>query len=261
MRDGYLRYFNRLNEESKISIQRIQIEQDSAKSFHDFEDFSGIDYNRAGVALLEIVTLPEITHPTDAKIVVRELQETLKHLNISQANMDEGNMRWDLNISLKHKTDPTKQGCRVELKNVQGIKFVERAIECEIIRQAELLDSGQFFQLQTRRYDVKSDSTVLLREKEEDLDYRFMYDPDLPSYFVSPELIKSIESEIDLIPFDYKKKLIEIYQLSVEQVQYMYSLPELVEYFKSLWKQLKGIADPQLVYFWIFTVFVGNWSK
>ena len=261
MKDGYLRYFNRMNEETKINLQRIQIEQDSAKSFHDFEEYSGIDYNRAGVALLEIVTYPEITHPTDAKIIVRELQETLKLLNISQANMDEGQMRCDLNISLKHKTDHAIQGNRVELKNVQGVRFVERAIECEILRQAELLDLGQNFPIQTRRYDVKSDSTVLLREKEADLDYRFMYDPDLPSYFISPQLIKSIESEIGLIPFDYKKKLIEKYQLSVEQVQYMYSLPELVDYFKILCEKLKGIADAQLVYFWIFTIFVGNWSK
>lgn len=143
-------------------------------------------------------------------------------------------MRCDLNISLRHKSDPKKQGNRVELKNVQGVKFVEKAIECEMLRQAELLEAGEDVPLQTRRYDVKTDQTVLLREKEQDLDYRFMYDPDLPSYYISPELIKSVESEIDLIPFDYKKKLKETYDLTVEQVQFMYSHPELVDYFKSL---------------------------
>lgn len=93
MRNGYLRFFNRHDEEAKIGIDRIQIEQDSARSFHDFKYYSGIDYNRAGSALLEIVTFPEVTHPADGKIVVRELQETLKLLNISLANMEEGQMR------------------------------------------------------------------------------------------------------------------------------------------------------------------------
>lgn len=253
-----MRYFNRLNEEQIINIDRIQIEQDSAKSFHDFENFSGLDYNRAGVALLEIVTLPEITHPTDAKIIVRELQETLKHLNISLANMDEGQMRCDLNISLKHKTDPKIAGNRVEIKNVQGVKFVERAIECEIIRQAELLDAGEHFSIQTRRYDVKLDQTILLREKEEDLDYRFMYDPDLPRYFVSPELIRQVEAGLDLVPFDFKKRLIAEYDLTVEQVQNMYAYPELVEYYKRLCRSLQGLATSQQVYTWLFIVFLGN---
>jgi aspartyl-tRNA(Asn)/glutamyl-tRNA(Gln) amidotransferase subunit B len=204
MRNGYLRFFNRHDEETKIGIDRIQIEQDSARSFHDFKYYSGIDYNRAGSALLEIVTYPEITHPADGKIVIRELQETLKLLNISLANMEEGQMRCDVNISLTHKTDPLIKGSRVEIKNVQGVRFVEKAIEAELIRQAKLLDSGHEVAQQTRRYDVKNDKTVLLREKEQDLDYRFMYDPDLPSYFVSPELIKSVENDLDLIPFDIK---------------------------------------------------------
>lgn len=238
MQNGVLRYYNRLNQESTIGIERIQIEQDSAKSFHDFEDYSGIDYNRAGVALLEIVTRPDITHPTDAKLVIRELQETLKYLNISLANMEEGQMRCDLNISIAHysqdsqEPDPAKQGNRVELKNVQGVKFVEKAIECEILRQAEALETGNPVPMQTRRYDAKNDQTILLREKEEDLDYRFMYDPDLPSYSIAEEMIKSMQAEIGLIPFDHKKELINKYNLTVEQAQFMFSLPEMLEYFE-----------------------------
>lgn len=261
MQNGFLRYYNRFNQEQKIGIERIQIEQDSARSFHDFKEYSGIDYNRAGAALLEIVTLPQVTHPTDGKIVVRELQETLKYLGISHANMEEGQMRCDLNISLSHKTDPEKRGNRVELKNVQGVKFVEKAIEAEIIRQAELLDRNEYFPIQTRRYDVRTDTTVLLREKEEDLDYRFMYDPDLPSYFISPSLISSVENDLDLVPFDFKKQLVAKYDLSVEQVQFMYSLPELVSYYESVVQKLSEVATPQLIYNWIFSVFIGNLQK
>jgi len=138
---------------------------------------------------------------------------------------------------------------------------VEKAMESEIIRQAEMLDRGESVVLQTRRYDVKKDTTVLLRKKEKDLDYRFMYDPDLPSYFISPEMIKSAEKSLDLVPFDLKKQLKEEFSLTVEQVQFMYSLPELVDYFKSLCSNLGSNVDPQLVYNWIFIIFTGNWSK
>lgn len=234
MENGYLKFYNRFNEETKIGIERIQIEQDSAKSFHDFNNYSGIDYNRAGAALLEIVTFPEISHPTDAKIVIRELQETLRYLNISLANMEEGQMRCDVNISLSHKTDKQKFGERVELKNLQGVKFVEKAIESEIVRQANLIESGEGVHFQTRRYDVTKNETVLLREKDKDLDYRFMYDPDLPSYFISPNLIQSVEKSLGLVPFDLKKQLKETYGLTVEQAQFMFSHPRLVEYFKEV---------------------------
>ena len=261
MENGYLRYFDRFDRESKIRIDRIQMEQDSAKSFHDFSYYSGIDYNRAGAALLEIVTFPEITHPTDGKIVVREIQETLKFLGISLANMEEGQMRCDINISLTHKTNPGIFGERVEIKNVQGVKFVEKAIESEILRQAELLWTEKQVFHQTRRYDVVKDKTVLLREKEDDLDYRFMYDPDLPSYYISPELMDSVEEEVGIIPFDHKKQLKEMYDLEVDQVQFMFSHPDLLVYFEKLCSDLKEIAAPSLIYNWIFQVFIGNWSK
>merc|ERR1712032_1489256 len=115
------------------------MEQDSAKSFHDDAAASLIDFNRAGMPLLEIVTFPEIDHPTDGKLALKELQDTLKDLNISEANMEEGQMRCDVNVSLRDTVDPAVVGNRVEVKNVLGIRFVEKAIEYEIRRQAQLL--------------------------------------------------------------------------------------------------------------------------
>ncbi|CAI2359841.1 unnamed protein product [Moneuplotes crassus] len=261
MENGYLRFYNRLKKEDKIGIERIQIEQDSAKSFHDFHNYSGIDYNRAGSALLEIVTFPEIHHPIDARIVVRELQETLKYLNISTANMEEGQMRCDVNISLRHRFDSEKFGNRVELKNLQGIKFIEKAIESEIVRQATIIDSGGYVPLQTRRYDVDKNETILLREKEDDLDYRFMYDPDLPSYFITPEMISEAEEQISSVPFDEKKKLSDKFGLTVDQAQTVFSYPELYDYFMETLIQLNEIVDPQLVYNYIFSIFIGNCTK
>lgn len=261
MENGTLKFFNRLKKETSIEIDRIQIEQDSAKSFHDFQNYSGIDYNRAGSALLEIVTFPQIHHPTDAKIVVRELQETLKYLDISLANMEEGQMRWDVNISLRHKYDCEKFGNRVELKNLQGIKFIEKAIESEIIRQAKIINSGGKIPTQTRRYDVEGNETILLREKEDDLDYRFMYDPDLPSYFITPEMIQKAQDSLGSLPFEEKKSLIEDFNLTVDQAQTVFSDLGLYEYFLTVCKHTEGIADPQLIYNWIFSIFTGNWSK
>ena len=160
------------------------MEQDSAKSFHDDPMVSYIDYNRAGMPLLEIVTDPEIANPEDGKLAIKELQDMLKALKISEANMEEGQMRCDINISLKQKNDGA-QGERVELKNVLGIRFIEKAIEHEVRRHAKLLSSGRKINKETRRYDAVNDRTILLRSKEEDIDYRFLVDPDLPRFSIS----------------------------------------------------------------------------
>jgi len=118
------------------------MEQDSAKSFHDDPSVSYIDFNRAGMPLLEIVTNPDITNPEDGKLAIKELQDTLKALGISNANMEEGQMRCDVNISLKQKSTGL-QGERVELKNVLGIRFIEKAIEHEVRRHALMLAEGR----------------------------------------------------------------------------------------------------------------------
>ena len=138
MQNGSLKFFNRNNDPGSLRIQRIQIEQDTARSFHDNPKFTYLDFNRAGMPLLEIVTEPEIYHPSDGKLAVKEIQELLKSLDISEANMEEGQMRCDVNISL-FKKDGELQGKRVEVKNVMGIRFVEKAIEYEMRRHAEIL--------------------------------------------------------------------------------------------------------------------------
>jgi len=139
MQGGKLKYFNRFGKPSELGIERIQMEQDTARSFHDDSKLVYLDFNRAGMPLLEIVTEPHIHHPTDGKLAIKELQDMLKALSISDANMEEGQMRCDVNISL-HRGDVS--GNRVEIKNVMGIRFVEKAIEYEIKRHANLLAKG-----------------------------------------------------------------------------------------------------------------------
>ena len=169
------------------------MEQDSAKSFHDDAKVSYIDFNRAGMPLLEIVTEPEIYHPEDGKLAIKELQDTLKALGISEANMEEGQMRCDVNISLFHKDSQT-QGERVEIKNVLGIRFIEKAIEFEIARQSKMLKEGDTIIMETRRYDAANDVTISMRSKEDDVDYRFLVDPDLPIIRVDQKRIDKIKT-------------------------------------------------------------------
>lgn len=131
MQGGFLNFFNRFGEPAQLAITRVQMEQDTARSFHEDPTLVYLDYNRAGMPLLEIVTEPHIDHPADGKLAVKEMQDMLKALHISEANMEEGQMRCDVNISLY------KEGFignRVEIKNVLGIRFVEKAIEFEIKR-------------------------------------------------------------------------------------------------------------------------------
>ena len=131
MQNGRLDYFKGSGEQASLSIQRIQIEQDSAKSFHEDPEVSYIDFNRAGMPLIEIVTEPEIESAEDGKLAVKELQELLRSLDISEANMEEGQMRCDVNISLECKKTG-EQANRVEIKNVLGIRFIEKVIDHEV---------------------------------------------------------------------------------------------------------------------------------
>jgi aspartyl-tRNA(Asn)/glutamyl-tRNA(Gln) amidotransferase subunit B len=183
------------------------MEQDTAKSYHDRPDLVFLDFNRAGMPLLEIVTYPEIYHPTDGKLAIKELQDTLKALNISDANMEEGQMRCDVNISL-HRGDVS--GNRVEIKNVMGIRFVEKAIEFEIKRQAALLKDGLMPEFETRRYDAVNDKTISLRSKNDNLDYRFIREPDLPYFKINPLRVAAIKEILDKkkLPFDQKMDMI-----------------------------------------------------
>ena len=176
MLDGRLFFYDYKENENHILVERIQMEQDTAKSINKGNKVL-IDYNRAGMPLLEIVTHPTVTHPNDAKLIVRELQELLKTLGISEAKIENGQLRVDVNLSVQGEKNESH---RVDIKNVGGSKNVERAVEHEYRRHISMLSKGEIPLPETRRYEPDHDRTVTLRLKEEEPDYRYFQDPDLP---------------------------------------------------------------------------------
>ena len=202
MLDGRLFFYDYKENENHILIERIQMEQDTAKSIYKGDKVL-IDYNRAGMPLLEIVTRHQHTHPNDAKLIVRELQELLKSLGISDAQIENGQLRVDVNISVQGEK---YESPRVEIKNVAGSKNVERAVEFEYRRHIEMLSRGEIPLPETRRYEADMDRTITLRVKEEEPDYRFFQDPDLPQITVTNERISKIHGILGEIPFDVKKR-------------------------------------------------------
>ena len=162
-----------------IGITRAHLEEDAGKSLHeDFENQTAVDLNRAGTPLLEIVSEPELSSAQEAVAYLKRIHSIIRYLEISDGNMAEGSMRCDVNVSLRKKGDKNL-GVRTETKNVNSFKFVERAIQYEIKRQKEVLESGKKIEQETRLYDPRSDQTKSMRSKEFANDYRYFPEPDL----------------------------------------------------------------------------------
>ena len=182
----------------KIEILEMHIEEDTCKSTHRGNK-TLLDFNRAGVPLIEIVTKPCIATAEEAKLYLEKLKELLFYSDISDCKMEEGSMRADANVSIrKNESDP--YGTKCEIKNIGSISNVGISIEKEIIRQAELLDKGETFQEQTRRYDDKLGNTVLMRVKETGNDYRYFPEPDIPYLYVTDEMIEEVKKTIPMLP-------------------------------------------------------------
>jgi aspartyl-tRNA(Asn)/glutamyl-tRNA(Gln) amidotransferase subunit B len=183
-----------------IQLNRIHLEEDAGKSIHDLDDqYTCIDLNRAGTPLIEIVTEPDIFSAEEAYQYVTEIRKLVRWLGICDGNMEEGSLRCDANISLKPK-GTSKLGTRVEVKNVNSIRNVKKAIEFEVERLASILDAGKSVQQQTRSFDASNDTTFAIRDKEEANDYRYFPDPDLAPFHLTESFIKSIEAELPVLP-------------------------------------------------------------
>ncbi len=191
----------------KIYIEEMHIEEDTCKSTHR-QDKTLLDFNRAGVPLIEIVTKPCIESSEEAKKYLEKLKELLYYCDISDCKMEEGSMRADANVSLrKNETDPL--GTKVEIKNIGSISNVGVSIEKEILRQTKLLDNGEKFKEQTRRYDDKLGDTVLMRVKETGNDYRYFPEPDIPFIYVTDDMIEQVKKTIPMLPEERINKYIE----------------------------------------------------
>ena len=217
----------------KIGITRLHLEQDAGKSVHDIEPTkSYIDLNRSGVALMEIVSEPDIRSAEEAQEYVKKLKSILRYIGTCDGNMEEGSLRCDVNISVRKKGD--ELGTRAEIKNVNSIKSIGQAIDYEFERQTEIINSGGKVDQETRLFDEKKGETRSMRSKEEAHDYRYFPDPDLPPLEFSDDWIDEIKKNLPELPDVKKENLIDEYKISSYDASILVSDKNNVEFFDKI---------------------------
>ena len=220
--------------EKKVKLNRIHIEEDAGKSIHDIdEDYTCIDLNRAGMPLLEIVTEPDLHSADEAYTYLTELRKLVRWIGVCDGNMEEGSMRCDANISIRL-TGETKLNTRVEVKNLNSIRNVKKAIEAEVERLIELTENNQPVIQQTRSFDADSNTTFALRNKEEADDYRYFPEPDLPPFFISEKYIQEVKEAMPGLPAPLQKKYTDQYKLSAYDAGIICSDKEDADFFEQL---------------------------
>ncbi len=206
--NGYLTVVLASGEERRIGINRIHLEEDAGKSMHDqHPSFSYVDLNRAGVPLIEIVTEPDIRSAEEASALLTEIRQLVRHLNVSDGNMEEGSLRCDANISIRPKGS-TEFGTRCEVKNLNSIRNVRRAMEFEYARQVEVTANGGKIIQSTLNFDADKGTTSPMRSKEEANDYRYFPDPDLQPLEISDSWLSEIKSAMPALPQELAKQLV-----------------------------------------------------
>ena len=220
--------------EKNVKLNRIHMEEDAGKSIHDIdEDYTCIDLNRAGMPLLEIVTEPNLHSSDEAYTYLTELRKLIRWIGVCDGNMEEGSMRCDANISIRLKGE-TKLNTRVEVKNINSIRNVKKAIEAEVDRLIELTENNEPVIQQTRGFDADSNTTFALRSKEEADDYRYFPEPDLPPFFISEKYIQDVNNTMPALPDALQKKYSEEYKLSAYDAAVICSDKEDADFFEQL---------------------------
>lgn len=221
----------------RIGITRAHLEEDAGKSLHEnFDNQTGIDLNRAGTPLLEIVSEPDMRSPEEAVAYLKTLHTLVRYLDISDGNMQEGSFRCDANVSIRPLGQETL-GTRTELKNINSFRFVDQAIRYEVERQIDLLESGQTVKQQTRLYDPQKNETRAMREKEEANDYRYFPDPDLLPVVLEDAFIESVQKALPELPEEKCQRFQELYHLKPYDAQFLTQTRELAEFFEQALEQ------------------------
>ncbi|MGI8739439.1 MAG: Asp-tRNA(Asn)/Glu-tRNA(Gln) amidotransferase subunit GatB [Gammaproteobacteria bacterium] len=232
-----------------IGVTRAHLEEDAGKSLHeDFQAMTGIDLNRAGTPLLEIVSEPDMRSAREAVAYMKKLHMLVRYLKICDGNMQEGSFRCDANVSVRP-VGEKKLGTRAELKNLNSFRFVERAIDFEIERQIELLEGGGSVVQETRLYDPGRDETRSMRDKEEANDYRYFPDPDLLPLEIDSALIESVRVDLPELPDAKKERFIHDFGLSAYDASVLTSTRELAAYYEDVVRELDG--SPKLAANWV----------
>lgn len=246
-------------ETKRIGITRAHLEEDAGKSLHeDFQGLSGIDLNRAGTPLLEIVSEPDMRSAKEAVAYMRKLHELVRYLEICDGNMQEGSFRCDANVSVRPRGQK-EFGTRAEIKNINSFKFVEKAINYEIERHIDVLEGGGKITQETRLYDANKDETRSMRSKEEANDYRYFPDPDLLPVVVEESLKTEIRASLPELPEAKKQRFIAQYAQDEESAATLTSSRELADYYEALVKAA-GI-EPKLCTNWLTGDVLGALNK
>jgi aspartyl-tRNA(Asn)/glutamyl-tRNA(Gln) amidotransferase subunit B len=235
----------------KVRITRLHLEEDAGKNVHeglpDVDRYSYIDLNRAGTPLAEIVTEPDFRSSWQAYDYVNHVRQALQWVGASDADMEKGNLRCEANVSVRRIGDESF-GTKVELKNLNSVRFMQRAIEFEIERQIELIESGGRVSQETRLWDERAACTRVMRSKEEAHDYRYFPEPDLPPLAISKELIESVRQSMPELPDVRRQRLMEEYDLSYNDAAQLTSNRALADYYE---QAAKSTGDPRAAANWI----------
>ncbi len=235
--------------EKRIGITRAHLEEDAGKSVHEgFDASSGIDLNRAGTPLLEIVSEPDLRSAQEAAAYMRKMHTIVRYLGISDGNMQEGSFRCDANVSVRRRGDEAF-GTRTEIKNLNSFRFIERAIRFEIERQIELIEDGGAVEQETRLYDAALDETRPMRSKEEANDYRYFPDPDLLPVEISDEYIESLRRQLPELPDARRRRLVDDFGLKADDADLLAGSRALADFYEEAAEATE--AAPQLVANWV----------
>jgi len=230
-----------------IGIERLHLEQDAGKSIHDLDPSNTyVDLNRSGVALMEIVSKPDLRSPDEVNAYVKKVRSIMRYLGTCDGNMQEGSLRADVNVSVRKEGDK-ELGTRCEIKNVNSIKFMQMAIAYEAQRQVELLESGKSIDQETRLFDTKKNETRSMRSKEDAHDYRYFPDPDLLPLNLDKKLIENIKKNLPELPDQKKERFIKDYSLNAYEANVLVSEKEISDYFEEVVKN----SDIKLAKNWI----------
>tara|TARA_B100000927_G_scaffold288178_1_gene282343 strand:+ start:190 stop:1656 length:1467 start_codon:yes stop_codon:yes gene_type:complete len=231
----------------EVGIERLHLEQDAGKSIHDIDpNNTFVDLNRSGVALMEIVSKPDLRSPDEVNAYIKKLRSIMRYLGTCDGNMQEGSLRADVNVSVR-KLGSKDFGTRCEIKNVNSIKFMQQAIVYEANRQIDLVEDGKEIDQETRLFDTKKNETRSMRSKEDAHDYRYFPDPDLLPLEVSDDYINQLKNEIPELPDEKKKRFIEKFELSSYEANILVSDIETSKYFEEVIKN----SDVKLATNWI----------
>ena len=246
--NGVLKITTNSGKEASVGIERIQIEEDTAKSIHTASE-TLLNYNRASVPLIEIISKPEIKNAEEAYAYLNTLKDRLKYTKVSDVSMELGSLRCDANVSVRKKGE-TKLGTRTETKNLNSFKAVVKAIEYETNRQIEVLENGERVVQETRLWDEENAVTKPMRSKEEAMDYRYFPEPDLPAIIITESRLSNVKDEMPEFADEKAKRFINEYKLNEMEAATLSSEQELAEYYEEV---VKVSDDARLAANWVLT--------